>query len=113
MVLDFYDHAVDQVPKDLDGVLMAGLKVHLCKVITKDYVDKIPESRWPSLLNRFRSQLPPPANGDQPSSPLTTISDGSQKSDDEVPVIFDQPRQLRDQIERLPTAEEDVRTLYF
>jgi hypothetical protein len=110
MVLDFYDHAVDQVPKDLDGVLIAGLKVHLYKVITKDYVDKIPESRWPSLVNRWRSQLPPPANGDQPSSPLTTISDGSQKSDD---VIFDQPRQLRDQIERLPVAEEDVRTLYF
>ena len=113
MVLDFYDHAVDQVPKDLDGVLMAGLKVHLCKVITKDYVDKIPESRWPSLLNRCLSQLPFPAS-DQPSSPLdTTISEGSQKSEDGSSFMFDEPTQMRDGIERLPLAVEDVRALYF
>jgi hypothetical protein len=113
MVLDLFDSAVDEISKDLDGLLMAGLKVRMSNVLTKEMMDKMPESRWPSLLNRCLSQLPFPAS-DQPSSPLdTTISEGSQKSEDGSSFMFDEPTQMRDGIERLPLAVEDVRALYF
>jgi hypothetical protein len=113
MVLDLFDSAVDEISKDLDGLLMAGLKVRTSKVLSKEMMDKIPESRWPSLLSRCLSQLPLPIS-DQPSSPLdTTISEGSQKSEDGSSCMFDEPAQMRDGIERLPLAEEDVRALYF
>jgi hypothetical protein len=113
MVHDLFDFAVDEISKDLDGLLMAGLKVRMSNLLSKESMDRIPESRWPSLLNRCRSQLPLPAS-DQPSSPLdTTISEGSQKSEDGSSCMFDEPAQMRDGIERLPLAEEDVRALYF
>jgi hypothetical protein len=113
MVHDLFDSAVDEVSKNMDGLLMAGLKVRMSKVLSKEMMDKIPESRWPSLLSRCLSQLPLPIS-DQPSSPLdTTISEGSQKSEDGSSSLFDEPTHMRDGMEGLSLAVEDVRALYF
>lgn len=109
MVPDLFDHAVDDISKNP----MAFLKEQINSVLSKEKIEMISESRWQSLLDRFLRQLHLHAS-DQPSSPLdTTISEGSQKSEDGLFSVDDEPAQPRDTVKRLPATMEDVRALYL